>query len=73
MDDTNDLKQGLKKFGKNDLNEVRADAKFNYLSRLREQREKEAYAAARAEGYEAVEELTKKTIAEFQTPKKGKK
>lgn len=68
-----DLKAGLKKYGRNNLDEVRADAKFNYLSRLKEQQEKARYEEAKAKGTRAVDELVDKEIAQFKSSaKKGK-
>ncbi len=69
-----DLKAGLKKFKPNSLDEVRADAKYNYLRRLKEQREKEAFEQAKVtgnlDGY--IEEL--KTEVSLEKPaKKGNK
>lgn len=73
--DINELKQGLTKYGRNDLREVQADAKFNYLTRLKEQQDKAAYEAAKAQGYDAVSKLADERIAEFKSEpvsKKGK-
>lgn len=72
MDDIKDLKQGIKKYGKNDLEEVKADARYNYLMRLREQQDKAAYEEARANGPQAVEALAKQQIAELQGSGKTK-
>jgi hypothetical protein len=73
--DINELKAGLKKPRTlTNLEEVKLDAKFNYLRRLREQQEKEAYENAKAKGFGAVEELADEELSRFKspTPKKGK-
>jgi hypothetical protein len=72
MDDTKDLKAGLKKYGKNSLEEVKADAAYNYLRRYREQQEQQAFADAKAKGLEEVDKLTQQAIAELKSTKKGK-
>ena len=72
MDDTKDLKAGLKKYGKNSLEEVKADAAYNYLRRYREQLEQQAYTDAKAKGLDEVDKITQQTIAELKSTKKGK-
>lgn len=71
--ETKELIAGLKKFRKNDLDEVKADAKFNYMTRLREQEAKRQYEEAKAKGPEAVAKLAELQLEEFKGPaKKGK-
>jgi len=48
--ETKDLKAGLRTFKPNSLDEVRADAKYNYLKRLKEQQEKARFEEAKHEG-----------------------
>jgi hypothetical protein len=64
--DVNELKQGLgkDKLKPNWLEEVKQDAAYNYLKRLREQQEKAAFEEAKTKGN--VDEL----IASLK-PKKG--
>lgn len=69
---TTDLKAGLKKYGKNSLEEVKADAAYNYLRRYREQMEQQAFADAKAKGLDEVDKITQQTIAELKSTKKGK-
>lgn len=64
--DLNELKQGLgkDKLKPNWLDEVKQDAAYNYLMRLREQKEKAAFEEAKSKG--SVDEL----LADLK-PKKG--
>lgn len=74
--ETKDLTAGLKKFKPNTLDEVRADAKFNYLRRLKEQQQKAEYEEAKTQGFGAVDELVNREISQLQgksgSAKKGK-
>jgi hypothetical protein len=71
--ETKDLTAGLKKFKHNVLDEVRADAKFNYLRRLKEQQEKAEYEEAKTQGYGAVDEFVDREISQLKTSSSAKK
>lgn len=72
--DIQELKAGLKKFKPNTLDEVKADAKYNYLRQLKEQREKAAFEEAKIEGNldDYIEELKSEVRNEQEPAKKGK-
>ncbi len=75
MDKEIELKAGLKKFKPNSLEAVKADAKYNYLRRLKEQREKAAFEEAKIEGNldDYIEELKSEVKEQESSPaKKGK-
>lgn len=67
MDDTANLKDLLKKPVKaSPLEQVKADAKYNYLSRMKEKIEQDRYKAAKQDGRDAVQELSDSMMLDIQ-------
>lgn len=69
--DINEVKKGLgkDKLKPNWLDEVKADAAYNYLSRLKEQQQKAAFEEAKATGKvdELIAEMKVKSVKKGQT------
>jgi len=69
----NELKEGLKRQKPSPLEQVKQDAKYNYLKRLKEQQEKAAYREAQEKGSDAIEKFFEEQKLAVKKPsKKGK-
>lgn len=67
MDESANLKDLLKKPIKaSPLEQVKADAKYNYLSRMKEKIELERFKEAKVDGKEAVESLSHEMMTDIQ-------